>query len=132
MDKLLKQVFDYAEKLAKDFYFNIWAKNSPECPAFDGEVVYITRSGWEHIADDPEKSRMDKLGRFCTFERAKALLETASHFQDYIKSSDGRFEFWGINGVVDLVKVRVIVRSVNEGHKHFYSVIRKGSVESEE
>ena len=132
MDNILKQVFDYAEKLAKDFYFNIWAKNPPKCPVFDGETVHITRAGWEHIVDDPKKSRLDKLGRFCTFERAKALLETATLFQDYIKSSDGRFEFWGINGVVDLVKVRVIVRSVNEGPKHFYSVIRKGSVESGE
>lgn len=93
LDNILKQTFDYAEKLAKDFYFGVWGKSPPRCPAFGGEIVRITRAGWEHVVDDPKKSRLDKLGRFCTFERAKVLLETASHFQDYIKGLDGRSEF---------------------------------------
>ena len=129
LDSILDEVFGFAELLAKEFYFDHWAKNPPQSSAFNGEVIEITRAGWEHIIDDPRKSRMDKLGRILTFERAKALLEIASTFQDHQRSTNGKIQFWGFSGVVELVKVRVIVRSVDDGPKHFYSVIRKGTVE---
>lgn len=128
-NSILNEVFDFAKMLAKEFYFDHWGKNPPRSPAFDGEIVYITRAGWEHIAEDPKKSKMDKLGRFFSLERAKTLLNTAANFQDYRKDPDGKTEYWGFSAVVESVKIRVIVRSVRRGPKHFYSVIRKGTVE---
>lgn len=130
-DAILNETFEYAKDLAKNFYFNVWVNNPPECLAFDGAVVHITREGWEHLAEDSRKTKMDTLGRFFVLERAEVLLETTSHFQDYRKSPNGRVQYWGFSGVVDLVEVRVIVRSIESGRKHFYSVIRRGSVEEE-
>lgn len=121
--------FKYAKKLARDFYFNVWAKNPPKCPTFDGEVVCISHDGWEHIVHDEWKTRMDILGRIFALERAKKLLEKATNFQDYEVRDD--IEYWIFNAVIQDVKIRVIIRSINKGPKHFLSIVRKGSVTKE-
>jgi hypothetical protein len=72
---------------------------------------------------------MDVLGRLFSLEAAKYLLQTATTFQDNIKARDR--EYWVFEAVIGEVRVRVIVRSIKGGGKHFYSVIRKGSVEKE-
>jgi len=126
LDKILNNTFKYAKKLAKDFYFNKWNKDELKCPAFNKEIIHISRVGWEHIIHDESKTRMDILGRIFILERAKKLLETANQFQDYTKKND--IEWWVFNAVVKKVKIRVIVRSINEKEKHLLSIIRKGSV----
>ena len=127
LDTIFNSAFRYAKKLAKEFYFKNWKKNPPRCPAFKGEVIHISRIGWEHIVHDEAKTRMDILGRIFILERAKKLLETASQFQDYEKR--GEIEYWAFNAIVQDIKIRVIVRRVREEEKHFLSVIRKGSIQ---
>lgn len=129
MDRIFNETFKYAKKLAKDFYFNDWARTSSKCPAFDGEVVHITREGWEHVVHLRKRTRFEVLGRLLVLERARRLLETATVFQDYRKT-DG-VEYWCLGAVIGDMKIRVIVRSISEGPKHFLSVIRKGSIEKE-
>lgn len=47
-DKILNKTLAHAKKIAKEFYFNKWSEEPPKCPAFEGEIVNITREGWEH------------------------------------------------------------------------------------
>ncbi|MFH0854015.1 MAG: hypothetical protein V1891_00780 [bacterium] len=129
LDKIMRMTFKHAKKLARDFYFNEWVKNPPKCAAFDGEIIHISRIGWEHIMYDEAKTCMDVLGRLFVLERAKELLEYATQFQDYEKR--GRREYWAFEAVIDEVKIRVIVEAVDKTEKHFLSVIRKGSVRKE-
>lgn len=129
MDTIFNQTFKYAKKLAKDFYFNDWAKSPPKCLAFDGEVVHITREGWEHLVHLRKRTRFELLGRLFVLERAKKLLETATVFQDYCKIKNS--EYWCLGAVIGEMKIRVIIRSIDGGQKHFFSVIRKGSIEKE-
>ena len=129
LDTILNHTFKHAKKLARHFYFKRWAKKPPHCPAFNNEVVSIGREGWEHIIDAKHRTKMDLLGRLFTLEKAKYLLETSITYQDYQKSHD--LEFWAFDGIVSGTKVRVIVRSIKKGSKHFYSVIRRGSVEND-
>jgi len=129
LDTIFKNTFKYTKKLARDFYFKNWAKNPPKCPAFKEELIHISRIGWEHIAHDKAKTRMDILGRFFILERAKKLLETTTQFQNY-ETRNGA-EYWAFNAVVQDVKIRVIVKAIQGKEKHFLSVIRKGSVQKE-
>jgi len=129
LDLIFNSTFRYAKKLAKEFYFKNWAKNPPKCSAFKNEEIHISRIGWQHIAHDEAKTRMDILGRFFILERAKELLETTTKFQDY-KKRDGN-EYWIFNAVVQGIKIRVILKSVKGEEKHFLSVIRKGSIQKE-
>ena len=121
--------FNYVKKLARDFYFNLWAKNPPRCPAFNGEIVNITREGWEHITHDERKTKTDILGRLFVLERAKKLLEKTTIFSE--KHTRDKKEYWVFDGVIDGVRLRVVVRSVEGKPKHFLTVIKKGSVEDE-
>ena len=132
-DSSLTTIFDHtfkhAKTLARNFYFKEWAKHPPQCPAVQGETINITREGWEHILRERHRTKMDILGRFFNLEIAKYILETATSYQDYRKRGDT--EFWIFEAVVGELKARIIVRSIKKGRKHFYSVIRKGSVEKE-
>jgi hypothetical protein len=129
MDKIFNETFKYAKRLAKDFYFNTWAKKPPQCPAFKNEKINIGHEGWNHTVTTIRRTKMDVLGRMFCLERAKYLLENSITFQDQRKIRD--MEFWIFESVVEDVKVKVIVRSIGGGTKHFYSVIRKGLVEDE-
>ena len=76
---------------------------------------------------------MDVLGRLFVLERAKKMLEKSVAFQDYQEATDTKrkVEFWIFYGIVEDVKIKVVVRSIKGGTKHFLSVVRKGSVEKE-
>lgn len=129
LSNIFNKVFRHTKKLAKDYYFNDWAKNPPKCSAFNNETVAVGREGWEHTTTTIRRTKMDVLGRLFCLEKARHLLEKATTFQDYRKIRD--MEFWVLESVVDNTKIKVVIRSIKGGHKHFYSVIRRGSVEDE-
>lgn len=128
-DKILNSTFKHAKKISKNFYFKVWVKNPPKCPAFNNEIILISHHGWDHLAYLRKRTKFELLGRLFVLERAKCLLETAHNFQSHIKRKD--MDFWSFEAEVKNVKIKVVVRSIQNGDKHFYSVIRKGSVEKE-
>ena len=129
LDDIFDSVFKFTKKLAQEFYFSKWNKTPSHCPAFDGEIIHVSREGWEHLALFHKRTRFELLGRFFVLERAKYLLDTATHFQQHIRR--GEIEFWSFEAEVDGIFIKVIIRSIRGGTKHFYSVIRKGSVHGE-
>ncbi|MFH1713382.1 MAG: hypothetical protein ABH896_04330 [Candidatus Jacksonbacteria bacterium] len=133
LNGILNRTFKYAKQTAKEFYFKKWAKNPPKCPAFNGEIVHITQEGWEHVVKTIRRTKMDVLGRLFVLERAKKLLEQSVAFQDYQEVTNRKYkvEYWIFYGIVYDVNIKVVVRSIKDGAKHFLSVIRKGSVEKE-
>jgi len=126
LDTIFERTYRFAEREARRFYFQVWRKDQKPCPAFNGEVVRITRVGWDHLLTAKHRTKLDLFGRFFVLERAKHLLETCTQFQEY--EQRGNEEFWVIIDVVDQVKVKVVVRSIKQGPKHFYSVLRLGTV----
>ena len=128
-DEIFEKVFEYTKNLSRQYYFAEWGKNPPHCPAFDGGLIHISREGWEHLALFHKRTRFELLGRFFVLERAKHLLETATYFQQHMHRDE--IEFWSFEAEIDGVSLKVIVRSIRGGPKHFYSVIRKGSVHKE-
>ncbi len=69
MDEIFHKTFKHAKQLAKEFYFGVWAKNPPRCQAFSGEMIHITREGWEHITHEEGKTKTDIMGRLFVLER---------------------------------------------------------------
>ena len=128
LNMILDATFKFAKKTAKEFYFKIWAKNSPKCPAFGGEVIQITQDGWEHIAHDESKTKTDILGRLFVLERAKSLLERAVTFAEVIERE--KAVYWIFDGIIDEIKIRVVVKSYDKRPKYFLTVIKKGTVET--
>ncbi|MCX6789150.1 MAG: hypothetical protein NTZ42_00875 [Candidatus Gribaldobacteria bacterium] len=129
LNTILDTTFKFAKKTAKDFYFKIWAKNPPKCPAFDGEMIHISRYGWEHLTRLRKRTKFELLGRLFVLERARELLETSLHFQLHVQRKD--MDFWIFEAEVEGVRLKVVVRSIQGDERHFYSVIRKGSAQKE-
>jgi len=134
LNTILNATFKFAKQKAKEFYFRNWAKNPPVCPAFDGEVVNITREGWEHTIKEIRRTKMDVLGRLFILERAKKLLAEAALYQDHTEKiiNQQLHEYWVFYAILDEISIKVIVRSIAKGSKHFLSVIRKGTIVEKE
>jgi len=128
LDTIINQSFSYIKNIAKQWYHD-WMKTPPHCPAFHGEVIHVSRYGWEHLVRLRKRTKFELLGRLFVLERARELLETATHFQKHEIRGDE--EFWIFEAEIDGILIKVVVRSIKQGNKHFYSVIRKGSVEKE-
>jgi len=124
LDTIFEKAFSFAKQEARQFYFQAWRQDQKPCPAFNGEVVRITRVGWDHFLTARHRTKLDLLGRFFVLERAKRLLETSPQFQEY--EQRGSEEFWVIIGIVDRMRVKVVVRSIKQGPKHLYSVLGVG------
>lgn len=128
LNTILDATFKFAQKTARDFYFNVWAKNPPKCSAFDGEVIHITQEGWEHITHSEGKTKTDILGRLFVLERAKILLEKAVAFTEVIERD--KAVYWIFDNIIDEIKIKVVVKSYDKRPKYFLTVIKKGSVDT--
>lgn len=116
-----KQVND-----AKHFYFNVWRGSEKPCPAFGGEVVKVTRAGWNHILFSPKRESLEMLRRLRLLPCAKRMIENAKIVKEYRR--EGEVEYWSIEEVIEKKKIRVVVRSKNGGPKHFFSVFMKKKI----
>ena len=114
----LKQIQDNARK----FYFEKWKGNEQPSPAFDGEIIVVTRRGWRHIIYDKKRPKSEVLTRLGLLRTAKRMLESKRTVDGH--SQRGTFEYWFLRSVVRGKVIRVVVRSslAKNSSKHFYSV----------
>jgi hypothetical protein len=98
------------------------------CPAFGGEKIYFNAKGINHLIYKGSRSRRDEK-RIKTnirlLPRAIKLLSLAIFWQEenqYIKDRV-TFKFWAFEAVIDNRRIKVIIRQVGKGRKHFWSVI---------
>jgi len=97
-------------------------------PAFGGEKISFNAKGINHLIYKGNRSRRDE-DRIKTnirlLPRAIKLLQLSTFWQEenlYIKEGL-TFYFWAFEAVVESRRIKVIVRQIGKGHKHFWSVI---------
>lgn len=111
------------EANAKDYYFNKWHGHEIVIPAF-GEIVYVNRIGWNHIAHHPRRKLVDKIIRLKKLDIARKVLETSSHYQTV--EVRGKIHYYGIQAIVGDTRVKVVVTSMGpKSRKILYSVMFK-------
>lgn len=98
------------------------------CPAFNGEKISFNAKGINRLIYKGSRSRRDAK-RINTnirlLPRAIKLLKLSIFWQEetyYIKDNVN-YKFWAFEAVVDNRRIKVIVRQVGKGRKHFWSVI---------
>lgn len=112
--------FSIAERKAWKFYED-WRKTGSKSPAFHGELILVTRLGWDHLLDSRKRrSKKEKIRRFQALPLAKKLLETATTVQEY-REKDG-ISYWALMAIMDGRQIKVIVSARNK-KKCFLSVI---------
>lgn len=105
---------------AKHFYFNIWRGNEKPCPAFSGEVVRASQAGWKHIRYSDRRNKKQVIPRLKLLPAAKLIIEGQTNYNEYRKV--GKYEYWSIEDFINGKRVRFVIRSINCGPKHFFSV----------
>lgn len=110
------------------------------CPAFDNELVHFTAEGFNHLIYRRKKKPRDPRVQIMKFEllpRAKTLIESTTTFQEqeemyqYItverrgkkETRNVLVRSWGLVAIVNRFRIRVVIRQVGNGKKHFFSVI---------
>lgn len=102
-------------------YYQTWRKTGSVCPAFNGERIYVSRLGWNHLVS-PRKKRTvkEKIRRFEALPLAKKLIERSTTFQEH--RTENGISFWALTAHMDGRKIKVILSSKNK-RKYFLSVI---------
>ena len=98
------------------------------CPAFNGERVYFNAKGINHLIYKGNRSRRDP-NRIITntklLPRAIKLLRLSTFWQEEsnYNADNMNCKFWAFEAVIDDRRIKVIIRQVGQGRKHFWSVI---------
>lgn len=116
------------KKLAKAFF-----KRNPSisCPAFPNEAIVFNSKGLSHLfykgAEKISRRELQESEvRINLLPRALEVLQRMPLPQEESELVDTRgkhYRYWAFEAVVDNRRVKVIVRQVGDGKKHFWSVI---------
>ena len=116
-------MIDYKLKI-KSFFNQVRQVQNPAL----GEIIYFNAKGINHLLYKNNRNLRQKdriKANFILLPRATKLLEKSTFWQEeshYVKDKSKYF-FWAFEAVVDQRRIKVIVRQVNSGKKHFWSVI---------
>ena len=99
-----------------------------KCPAFPNEYVIFNSKGLNHLFYKcPRSGRNEKeiKTRVSLLPSTLKIISKMPYPQEessYI-SKGTKYRFWAFEAVVDQKRVKVIVRQIGKGKKHFWSVI---------
>src|SRR3989338_4933167 len=110
----IKKIFDKQKKI--------------ECPAFPDELIAFNAKGINHLIYKGSRSRREDsriITNIRLLPKAIKVLQLMPLFQEessYAKDHID-YRFWTFEAVIDQRRIKVIVRQVGNGKKHFWSVI---------
>ena len=129
--------YDKIREDAHNFYQKIGAIR---CPALNNELVHFIAEGFNHLiykGKRRERSKNDQITKFKLLPKAKNLIGLATTYQEYDESitevRKKRFKkivqetatvrYWGFVAILNNFRIKVIVRQIGNGQRHFWSVI---------
>ena len=91
------------------------------CPALNNQEVYFNNHGFNHLIRKMGVKRFswDSIRRFKIFKYAKIIIESSTVQIEY---RNNKYEFWALTHVIYKKKIKVILRRINKGKIHFYSI----------
>ena len=121
---------EYIKKACTEYY----KIGSILCPAFGNELVYFNKRGFNHLLYKGKdiRSRKEQSVRLNLVSCAVSILQASD--RPFRSSTDiiGGYKayFWAFRGKVGSVWVRIVVRQLGKGRKHFFSVMEEGFVQA--
>jgi hypothetical protein len=137
--------FESVRRKAEEFYDGI---GSVACPYFFGETVAFNAKGIRHLkfkSNEKARAREDQYARLKLVHLAPQIIKLSRTVQGIwqtrqfeIQKTHSRWErvlkdvrFYEFVAVLDNVRVKVIVKEVAGGEKHFWSIIPFWKVHAE-
>ncbi len=119
---------------AKLIYYQV---GSVTCPAFDGQAVVFNYNGFYHLMYKNGKPRplSDRKRRMRLFEKVPHILTSAKTFSKYHSepnrnNASSLIHSWTFTHFENRNRIRIIVRQIDTGDKHFFSVMDRRSPKS--
>jgi hypothetical protein len=118
----------HREEIAKfkDLYKRI---GSVACPYFGGEKVYFTRNGFNHLLRKGKQARIssEQVERLRLIQYCKKILGSEGSLVEYRSSvrPSTIAQFWGFTARLDKLHVKLVVRQIDTGRKHFFSIFSR-------
>ncbi len=115
--------------LYKEKIKTLFEKNKEiKCPAFRNEEIFFNAKGINHLIYKGNRSRRESariLTNIRLLPRAFLVLKLMPFWQEESEylSEKTIYKFWSFEAVVENRRIKVIVRQVGNGNKHFWSVI---------
>ena len=111
---------------------------SVKCQALEGQSVYFTSEGFNHLVykNKRERNKKDQFMRFKVLDLAKKILDITTTYQEYeetlqnvlvkvMKHKEYRstsVKYWGFIAIIENKKLRVVVKQVRGNKLQFWSV----------
>ena len=125
-DAITPENYEKAKRDAKEFYLtigNVW------CPAFKEHITFNS-DGFRHLIwrNELPRPKKEQLYRFTLLPFAIKILENAKTCQEYrhieTDSADLKpnVQFWAILGKNQKTSIKIIIRQLGHGRKHFFSI----------
>lgn len=100
-----------------------------ECPAFGGEKVYFTSAGFIHLIrkDKILRPMKEQIRRLSLMKMVNDIVANNQKFSEHtlLNNKKPPAQFWSL--VIDNndLYVKVVIRQIGNGNKHFFSVMDK-------
>lgn len=100
-----------------------------ECPAFNGERVYFTSAGFIHLIrkDKILRPMKEQIRRLNLMKIVNKIVTNNQKYFEHtlLNNKKPPAQFWSL--VIDNndVYVKVVIRQIGNGNKHFFSVMDK-------
>ena len=124
-------------KSAFDFYNQ---REYIRCPALNNEMVHFTSEGFNHLIYKGDRSERDKdvqMMKFKMLPKATEIIGLSATHQEYDESTKNikrkkykkivfepaTVRYWGLVAIIRDMRIKVIIRQIGNGQKHFWSVI---------
>jgi hypothetical protein len=97
------------------------------CPVLNNEYIYFNNAGFRHlIRKDKIRSRAEQIERFQLLPYIKEIIIDPDSMIQYRKKILDELitHYWSLTSIQDEKLIKVIIRQIGEGKKHFYSIFR--------
>ncbi len=100
-----------------------------KCPHLENEVIVFNRHGFNHFERKGRmRPRKEVLDRLTLLPLATEVISSKNSVCDLRseKSNGDEIKYWGLTYALAVDrKIRVVVRQINKGPKHFYSIMHR-------
>lgn len=123
-----KDEYEHLFKETQEYYLSI---GKLSCPIFPAEFIYFEKAGFRHLQYKGRilRSYLDQMRRFRLFKQCKDIITNAKEVFEYreVKNHATVVKFWSIRVNKGSKVVIVVIRQINTGNKHFYSIMHKNT-----
>lgn len=99
------------------------------CPAFDNEKIHFNKYGFNHLLrkGSIQRDSKEQMRRMHLLVLAADVISTSQNIIDHSRSDVKHppAEFWSLTKEYNDKIIKVIIRKIGNGNKHFFSVMDK-------